>query len=594
MFTNIARCACLSTRIFPFDAEENFKAMTAAADSVLPHRPDILVFGEMALSGASLGALLRNRQLCADCLDCLFKLAKLYARTETVFLVGLPLNIGRSIISASAVVYGGKVHGFVASCADNPFMDRLVACTKIIIAEAEYPVELMGRYRANGISFTVAPGYAVSTAPPFVDTDLLIIPNSVKADPVRDGLLGSRYANLSSLYGCGVAVCSCGLGESSYNGVYKNLAGIFENGFPLGYTYDFEEQSLLRDIDLDLLPPHGQSCSGLSELGGKNQDRGKLNKVIPQNPFLPEHSRERILNDIADTQIQALITRMQPAHLKRPVVGLSGGIDSALALLVCAAACDKMRMNRQEIIALSMPCFGTSSRSKVSAERLAQEVGTRLHTISIEDAVMSHFDTINHDPTEKDTVYENAQARERAQVLFDVAGKVEGLVIGTGDLSETALGWCTFNGDHMSGYNVNASLTKTMVVETARTLAARMGADISIIIEAIASAPPSPELLPGGSQVTQNIIGPYALHDFFLYYYVKHGIGGDKLLSMAKQSFEGRFEDSVIEDTLATFMRRFLANQFKRNCSGEGALFGDMTLTPYEYSFPSDLPNVKF
>ncbi len=591
MLTNIARCAVISAPLTPFDVDSNLSAMSVAADKVLPSRPDMMVFGELSLCGASCGHLLRQQKLLRDCLRAAVKFAELYKLSDTLFLLGLPLAVGRKVISATAVIKSGRIHMFAASMADHGVLDRIDCEQSVTIGGQTVPVCIRPVVRHNGIDIAIVPGLDVSHCPEPVKADLVAAPTAVKADPARDYMMGARISALSRMLGAGLVLCAGGMGESTYNGVYKNLGGIFENGTALGFQYDFEPLVLVRDIDLDLLPV--KDLPQVTDLGGSNLERQRLNRHIPKNPFLPEANRERILDDMADTQIHGLATRMKPTHLKKMVIGVSGGIDSAHALLVCAAVCDRLGMERTDIIAVLMPGFGTKSGSRNLSEQLAEEVGATVRVINIADSVNQHFKDIAHDPLNLNATYENGQARERTQILFDIAGDNDGLVVGTGDMSEITLGWCTFGGDHLSGYNVNASLTKCMVTEGARSLARRLGGRLPAIIGEIAAAPPSPELLPG-DQVTQNIIGPYELHDFFLYYYVRYNMAPDKIVSLALQAFEDTYEDKVIRATFEIFRRRFLTSQFKRGCAAEGVLFGEVCLSPFGTHFPSDLPTVNF
>lgn len=589
MLTNIARCAVISAPLTPFDVDSNLSAMSVAADKVLPSRPDMMVFGELCLCGASCGHLLRQQKLLQDCLAAAVRFAELYKLSDTLFLLGLPLAVGRKVISAVAVIKGGRIHMFAAS--QSNLLDKLEHEQTVIVNGQSVPVAVRPVVKHNGIHIAVVPGLDASQSPEPICADVVASPTSVLADPARDYMMGARVSALSRMLGAGLVLCAGGMGESTYHGIYKNLGGIFENGTALGFQYDFEPLVLVRDIDMDLLP--AKEPIDVIDLGGENLTRQRLNRHVSKNPLLPENNRERVLDDMADTQIHGLATRMKPTHLKKMVIGVSGGIDSTHALLVCAAVCDRLGMERSDIIAVLMPGFGTKSGSRNLSEQLAQEIGATIRVVSIADSVNQHFKDIAHDPLNLNATYENAQARERTQILFDIAGDNDGLVIGTGDLSEITLGWCTFGGDHLSGYNVNASLTKCMVTEGARALARRLGGRLPAIVGEIADAPPSPELLPG-DQVTQNIIGPYELHDFFLYYYVRHNMAPDKIISLALQAFEDSYEDKVIRATFEIFRRRFLTSQFKRGCSAEGVFFGDVSLSPMSYHFPSDLPTVNF
>ena len=587
MLTNMARCAVVSAPLTPFDVDANLSAFSVAADKVLPTRPDMMVFGELSLCGASCGTLLRQKKLLRDCLSAAIRFAELYKLSDTLFLLGLPLAVGRAVISATAVIKGGRIRMFAASLNNHGVFDTLSGDQTVLVNGQPVPVCSRPVLRHNGMDIALLCGLDLARCPEPIEADIVVAPTTAKADPVHDYMMGARLSTLSRMLGAGLVVCAGGMGESSY----QNLGGIFENGASLGFQYDFEPMVLVRDIDLDLLPV--KAAGELTDLGGTNIERQRIHRTIAKNPFLPEANRERILDDIADTQIQGLATRLKPAHLKKLVIGVSGGIDSTHALLVCTGVCDTLGMERSDIIAVLMPGFGTKDASRNLSVALAEEIGATVKMISIDASVTRHFQDINHDPLNRNLTYENAQARERTQILFDIAGDNDGLVVGTGDMSEIALGWCTFGGDHLSGYNVNASLTKRMVTEAAKALARRLGGNLPTIVDEIAEAPPSPELLPG-DQVTKNVLGPYELHDFFLYYYLRHNLSPDKIVSLALQAFEDEYEERLIRATFEVFRRRFLTSQFKRGCAAEGVLFGEVCLSPFDIHFPSDLPTVNF
>lgn len=592
MFQNIARAAVLSVPVTPFDVEANLSAHTVSADKVLAASPDLVLFGELSLCGASCGALLRQKSLLQACLGAALRFAGLYSESPTLFLLGLPLAVGEKVISAQAVIKGGRIALFAASRRPDPDLDLLTEPSFVDLPGGHRcPVLLEPTVRTNGFLVTVVPGLRPTDPAPTGAARVLAAPTVSLSDPARDYRTGADYASLSAAARAGLIVAAGGMGESSYKGVYKPLGGIFENGSPLAFQFDYEPIGILRDLDLDLLPPE-RALEAL-DLGGENSPREVVGRPIPRNPFLSESHKERVLDDICDTQIQALCARMRPNHLKKLVVGVSGGIDSAHALLVAAAACDRLGMDRTDLISVRMPGPGSHEQSRSLAERLCRAVGSQDREIDITEAVHQHFKDISHDSLNRNATYENAQARERTQILFDIAGDQDALVVGTGDLSEIALGWCTFGGDHLSGYNVNASLTKSLVTACSQALARRLGDDLPAILEEIAALPPSPELLPG-DQKTQDALGPYELHDFFLYYFVRHNLPPEKIIAMAVQAWRGTYEEEQIRETFETFRRRFLTSQFKRGCAAEGALFGPVCLSPLRRSFPSDLPTVNF
>lgn len=313
-------------------------------------------------------------------------------------------------------------------------------------------------------------------------------------------------------------------------------------------------------------------------------------------PFVPDNQqdRDRRCGEIIEMQASGLCKRLAHAHCKSAVIGISGGLDSTLALLVATRAMDRLHRSRKDIIAITMPCFGTTKRTKTNAQLLCEALGVSFRTVPISDAVYQHFHDIGHDPAVLDVTYENVQARERTQVLMDIANATGGIVIGTGDLSELALGWATYNGDHMSMYGVNCSIPKTLVRHLVRYFADL--SEDSILKETlldILDTPVSPELLPAKqgeiSQKTEDIVGPYDLHDFFLYYLVRYGFTPEKIRFLANRAFAGVYEDAVIVHWLKIFVRRFFMQQFKRSCIPDGPKVGSVTLSPRgDWRMPSD------
>ena len=329
-------------------------------------------------------------------------------------------------------------------------------------------------------------------------------------------------------------------------------------------------------------------------------EEGTLAAFVPQRdfartPFVPQDAVglsdrcQRILT----MQSVGLATRLEHIHCKTAVVGLSGGLDSTLALLVTARAFDRLGLDRRGIHAVSMPCFGTTSRTKSNAQRIAEELGVDFREVSIERAVRQHFLDIGQEETSLDVTYENSQARERTQVLMDIANRLGGIVIGTGDLSELALGWATYNGDHMSMYGVNASIPKTLVRHLVRYVADHSEPRLQAALLDVLDTPVSPELLPPKdgeiAQKTEELVGPYELHDFFLYYMLRFGFGPGKIYRMACRAFAGEYDCATVKRWLTAFYRRFFTQQFKRSCLPDGPKVGSVTLSPRgDWRMPSD------
>ena len=334
----------------------------------------------------------------------------------------------------------------------------------------------------------------------------------------------------------------------------------------------------------------------------------KLYRHIEPHPFVPADDLDYRCREIIDIQIAGLIKRLSHINCQTAVIGISGGLDSTLALIVAVLAFDRLGWSRERIVTVTMPGFGTTARTKNNATDLMEALGTCLREISIASACEQHFKDISHDPAVRDATYENSQARERTRILMDIANQTGGLVIGTGDLSELALGWCTYNGDHMSMYGVNGGVPKTLVRSLVKWAAenrfegmkGKDGRNIKDILLDIVDTPISPELLPANEndeiqQVTEDLVGPYEIHDFFIYNFMRYGYSPDKIFFLARQAFAGSYDDETIIKWLRTFVRRFFNQQFKRSCMPDGPKVGSVGLSPRgDWDMPSDAWSTLF
>jgi NAD+ synthase (glutamine-hydrolysing) len=422
----------------------------------------------------------------------------------------------------------------------------------------------------------------------------------------RRNLVAAQSARCLAAY----LYASAGPGESSTDLVFSGHSLVAENGQLLGETgrFSFDSQVVVADVDVQRLVNErfknnsfGSSRSGaeyrIIDFALSDVTATQVLRPVPATPFVPpaEEERAQRCDEIFHIQTTGLAKRLQHTGATRAVIGISGGLDSTLALLVTVKAFDKLGFDRSGIEAITMPGFGTTSRTRGNAERLAELLGTRLRVISIDQAVRQHFSDIGHDEAVHDITYENAQARERTQILMNVANQVGGLLIGTGDLSELALGWCTYNGDHMSMYAVNTGVPKTLVRYLVSWCAeAEFSGEASAILHDVCDTPVSPELLPPHEngeikQRTEDKIGPYLLHDFFLYHAVRLQFPPAKIFFLARQAFAGEFPDREILTWLRTFYRRFFSQQFKRSCLPDGPKVGSVVLSPRgDWRMPSD------
>ncbi|MBR5431631.1 MAG: NAD(+) synthase [Bacteroidales bacterium] len=396
-----------------------------------------------------------------------------------------------------------------------------------------------------------------------------------------------KLAYLSATERKAYVYCPSGYGESTAEGVYAGGSLVYCNGRLLaaGKRFQREGTMVFADIDTSMDPANVP----------KLQDGAEEATALRRLPFVPDDPEElgERCDDILQIQTTALVSRMEFINAKSAVIGISGGLDSTLALLVTCLAFDTLAIPRSNIIAVTMPGLGTSYRTKGNALALMEALGVTSKEISIVAAVEQHFKDIGHDPSNRDVTYENAQARERTQILMDLANEYGAFVVGTGDLSEIALGWCTFNGDHMSNYGVNCGVPKTLMREIVRHAANTRFEVCKDVLLDIVDTPVSPELVPGADgeigQKTEEVIGPYELHDFFLYHFVRRGKTPRQIYRDAWQAFYYQYDEAAIKSCLRTFIRRFFNNQFKRSCSPEGSCVGSVSLSPRSsWPMPSD------
>ena len=421
-----------------------------------------------------------------------------------------------------------------------------------------------------------------------------------KAD-YRRSLVEGQSARLV----CGYLYADAGMGESTTDMVFAGHNLIAENGVLLAETPRYRTGLAVTELDVSRLAyerrrmttfPPQQDRGYLTSTFSLPLEETPLSRVISPTPFIPQspEARKACCEEILQIQSWGLRRRLEHSHAKTAVVGVSGGLDSALALLVAARAMDLLGRPHSDLLAVTMPCFGTTARTKGNAELLCERLGATLRQIDIKAAVDLHFRDIGHDPAMRDVTYENAQARERTQVLMDLANEHSGLVVGTGDLSELALGWATYNGDHMSMYGVNASIPKTLVRHLVAYEAQRTSdAALRQVLLDILDTPVSPELLPPSEgeiqQRTEDLVGPYELHDFFLYYMIRWGFGPAKVLRLALYAFKGAYDRRTVLHWLKNFCRRFFAQQYKRSCLPDGPKVGSVSLSPRgDWRMPSD------
>ena len=404
---------------------------------------------------------------------------------------------------------------------------------------------------------------------------------------------------------CGYVYANAGQGESTTDLVFSGHNLIYENGRILNESIPFENNIIYSDIDLEYINSERRRNSTFKtkqtddyHIVSYNMENVSfdIDKYIDTMPFVPKDKDKRDIRckEIIDIQAYGLKKRMEHIGIKNVIIGISGGLDSTHALIVINRTFELLGYDKKGIIAVTMPCFGTTDRTYNNAKKLCEIIGTTLLEINIKDAVLKHFDDINHNPNIHDVTYENSQARERTQILMDISNKYNGIVVGTGDLSELALGFATYNGDHMSMYGVNGSIPKTLIKYLIEYFAKNSNNDLEHILMDILNTPVSPELLPPNengniSQITEDIVGPYELHDFFLYNMVRHNYTPEKIYYLAKKAFNNTYDNKTILKWLEKFYIRFFTQQFKRSCLPDGAKVGSVSLSPRgDFRMPSD------
>ena len=572
------------------DCVYNAKICIEEAKRAEERGADVLVFPELTLTGATLGDLYKQKALLRAAERALGEYIESTADMQLISFIGLPLLSGGVIYNATAAVSGGEVLGVsVESCPDEPsfaraphdtvtvtLCDREVALgDTLVFSNGDTRVKIFCQVGGSSLSGAAKLSGADIVVNPTAEEEYIGLSRTRRAEAVK------RSAECSAVY----ALVGAGMGESGTDGVYA-APRIIAAGEVLYEAELFSEELCLFEIDLNEKRNYTHpEC----------EQRGVL-----RSPFVPEDKDERD-NACAlalEIQSRALAARLERSYSGRAVIGVSGGLDSTLAVLVAARAMDMLGKGREDVIAITMPCFGTTERTKSNALSLAEELGCTVRTIDIKAAVNQHFEDISHDKNCYSVVYENAQARERTQILMDVANAEGGLVVGTGDLSELALGFATYNGDHMSMYAVNASVPKTLmraIIAYAADVARAEGkAELSRVLLDVINTPVSPELLPSDGEVnlqsTEEIVGPYELHDFFLYHVVKDGAAPDEVLALATEAFSQSYGEGAVREYLKIFIKRFFSQQFKRSCLPDGPRVTEISLSPRgAWRMPSDV-----
>ena len=579
---------------------------------------ELLCFPELSLTGYTCQDLFKEQLLLTKAEDGLMRLLEFTRQLDVICVVGLPVQTGGLLLNCAAVLQKGKLLGVVpktylpnynefyekrwfASAQDlNPTEIYLAGSPVLLSSE---PIVFQ---TTDGVKFGVEICEDVwAPIPPSNNLTMAgaeIIMNCSTSNELigKHQYLRSLLAQQSARTMSGYIYSSSGFGESTQDLVYGGNAMIFENGSQLveGERYSFQPQLQTAQIDVERLRTerHTNSTFINAQRNAKarivhtepvNDHPFVLERAIDPHPFIPgDKEMSETCEEILNIQMSGLAKRLLHTNCQHVVIGISGGLDSTLALLVCVRTFDKLGYDRKGIVGVTMPGFGTSDRTHDNAVSLMQLLGISQMEISIAKAVKQHFEDIGHDAAIHDATYENSQARERTQILMDLANKLNALVVGTGDLSELALGWATYNGDHMSMYSVNGGVPKTLIQYVVRYIAKlpKFKAEKETLID-IVDTPISPELTPADeegniAQKTEDLVGPYELHDFFLYYMLRFGFRPAKIFLLAQKAFGDTYDKETIKKWLTTFCRRFFSQQFKRSCLPDGPKVGSISLSP--------------
>ena len=626
MKDGIIRVGAASPDLRVADPEYNRRAALDIVRRAHDGGARVLVLPELSLSAYTCGELFFQNELLSRCEAELGKFAEETAGLDMLIFIGVPVLYRDKLYNCAAAVCGGRLLGLTAkTCLPNygEFYEARYFTPAPPTGEITYAGQktVIGTdilYRTDAcpglsVAAEICEDLWVASSPSarHAAAGANLIVNLSASDAVigKESNRRTLVRAQSDKLKCAYIYCDAGDGESGTDMVFDGQSIVAECGSLVAENLPFPDDPLLLcEVDIQRITAERRrmttfvtSASGYTEVWfDMTPCVTGISNPPPRYPFVPadkEKLRERC-RTILNIQSTGLAGRIRRAHAGCCVIGLSGGLDSTLALIVAAMACDKLGLGREHIKAVTMPCFGTTARTKGNAERLAEIFGAELRTVDIKEAVRVHFSDIGHPEDVHDATYENAQARERTQILMDIANYEGGIVVGTGDLSELALGWATYNGDHMSMYGVNASVPKTavrhVVAYYADAAEERGDADTASVLRDVLNTPVSPELLPpteGGeiAQCTEDIVGPYELHDYFLFHFVKYGFTPEKIYRLAAATFDGVYDGETIRRWLTVFIRRFFSQQFKRSCLPDGPKVGSVALSPRgDWRMPSD------
>ena len=592
----------------------------------------LTVFPELSLTGHSCGDLFRQSKLIKAVETAVKSIAEFTRGKAGAIVVGAPVPYRNRLYNTAVIMNNGFVKGIIPKTVINAEQSRWFASgndflyegtnEEITYADQLCTISPNMLFEIGDCTFAVEIGEDLWAPVPQSSHHVLqgahIIANlsadreTLARNEYRTNLLKQHSAKTIS----GYVYASAGFGESTQDNVYAGAASVWENGFMLAENTRFQTESSLITADIDIerienlrresgvfsnvAPTAGCYWKASLDAAADTDFCKKLDRYVDPHPFIPSDDASHRYKEILDIQVAGLVKRLSHINCQTAVIGISGGLDSTLALLVTVLAFEKLGWDSSRIVTVTMPGFGTTVRTKNNATDLMEALGTTSREICIADACIQHFKDIEHDSSVHNATYENSQARERTQILMDIANQTNGIVIGTGDLSELALGWATYNGDHMSMYGVNGGVPKTLVRNLVKWAAENRFENVKGILLDIVDTPISPELLPANDngeiqQVTEDLVGPYELHDFFIYNYIRNGYSTEKIFFLAQKAFANVYDDETILKWLKTFIRRFFSQQFKRSCLPDGPAIGSVSLSPRgAWEMPSDAWSTTF
>jgi len=589
----------------------------------------LLVFPELCLTGYTCGDLFFSNVLLSAAKASLERFLHKTKQSSIISIIGFPLVVNDKLYNSAAICQNGRILGIVPKknlpnynefCEGRYFStpsdeitelemfgEKVPFGTNLLFACRELSSFRFGVEICEDLLVSTPPSCELTSAGALIVANLSASAETLTKEDFRRLIVRSQSARTLSAY----LYANCGDGESTTDLVFGGHSMIAELGTILAERTPFanQEELLVTELDLDHMEWERRRINTFVQAPSNSfrtvyfsiaPEETSLTRKMDSSPFIPEDPADRTRRAEMALTIQAkgLAQRVVRSYAKKCVIGISGGLDSTLAVLVAVKAMDLLGRPHTDVLGVTMPCFGTTKRTRSNAELLCEELGTELLCIDISASVRQHFADLGHDENDHSVVYENAQARERTQLLMDIANREGGLVVGTGDLSELALGWATYNGDHMSMYGVNADLPKTfirhVVAYCAESAEKEENPRLAEVLRDILDTPVSPELLPSDedgniAQKTEDLVGPYELHDFYLYHMLRWGDSPDKLYRLAKIAFEGKYSDEVLLHWLKNFVRRFFAQQFKRSCLPDGPKVGSIGLSPRgDFKMPSD------